>query len=138
MCPLRRSHTGGYLGSDLVSAAQYQSGETSDKDKQQTLETPRVGVEVLCSRGLDPMLQSLPKREHRANRGAAILAHCSPPCRGFRSVGREHGKSYPMGSLGPMGREAARDFGVAGTLLLLWDGFHGLPIIAYLQKLEMT
>ena len=138
MCPLRRSQKSWYLGSDLVSAARYQSGETSNKDQQQTLATPRVGVEVLCSRGLDPMLQSPPKRQQRANRSAAILVHCSPPCGGFRSVGREHGKSYPMESLDGEIREAARDFGVAGTLLLLWDGFHGLPIIAYLQLLEMT
>ena len=104
MCPLRRSQRGVFLGSDLVSAAQYQNGETSNKDKQQTLETPRVGVEVLCSWGLDPMLQSRPKRQQSAKRSAAILAHCSPPCEGFRSVGREHGKSSPMGSLGTMGR----------------------------------
>ena len=80
------------------------NGETSNKDKQQTLETPRVGVEVLCSRGLDPMLQSRPKTQQSAKRSAAIVAHCSPPCEGFRSVGREHGKSCPMGSLGTMGR----------------------------------
>ena len=64
------------------------------------------GLVLRCfaAEGLDPMLQSRPKTQQSAKRSAAIVAHCSPPCEGFRSVGREHGKSCPMGSLGTMGR----------------------------------
>ena len=77
------------------------NGETSNKTNNN--HSKYWGL-VLRRLGLDPMLQSRPKRQQSANRSAAILAHCSPPCEGFRSVGREHGKSSPMGSLGTMGR----------------------------------
>ena len=52
MCPLRCSRTGGSLGSDLVSAAQYRSGETSNKDKQKHSKHRGLVLRCFAAEGL--------------------------------------------------------------------------------------